>query len=108
MGKALWGKSPYILYDKWSLCLYTFIRWGGRPLKATIEEILGPEGYNIQEFVNSGTSDNATNVVSAVKRMHLTQVGCQAHKVNLAVKASVGGKLPSSRHPDDMEDIEGD
>ena len=77
-------------------------------IKATIEEILGPEGYNIREFVNSGTSDNATNVVSAVKRMDLTQVGCQAHKVNLAVKASVGGKLPSSRHPDDMEDIEGD
>ena len=47
-------------------------------------------------------------MVSAVKRMDLTQVGCQAHKVNLAVKASVGGKLPSSRHPDDMEDIEGD
>ena len=63
---------------------------------ATIEEILGPAGYNIREFVNSGSSDNATNVVSAVKRMRLTQVGCQAHKVNLAVKASVGGKLPSS------------
>ena len=46
---------------------------------ATIEEILGPAGYNIREFVNSGSSDNATNVVSAVKRMRLTQVGlgCQ-------------------------------
>ena len=35
--------------------------------------------YNIREFVNSGSSDNATNVVSAVKRMRLTQVGlgCQ-------------------------------
>ena len=62
-------------------------------IKATIEEILGPEGYNIREFVNSGTSNNATNVVSALKRMHLTQVGCQAHKVNLAVKASVGGEV---------------
>ena len=40
--------------------------------------------------------------------MRLTQVGCQAHKVNLAVKASVGGKLPSSKHPDEMEDIEWD
>ena len=54
---------------------------------ASIEEILGPAGCNIRVFVNSGSSDFATNVVSAVNRMRLTQVGCQAHKVNLAVKA---------------------
>ena len=74
---------------------------------ATIEEILGPAGYNIREFVNSGSSDNATNVVSAVKRMCLTQVGCQAHKVNLAVKLC-GGEVAQleAAPPDEMEDIE--
>ena len=65
---------------------------------ATIEEILGPAGYNIREFVNSGSSDNATNVVSAVKRMRLTQVGCQAHKVNLAVKLC-GGEVAQLEAP---------
>ena len=90
----------------WEFTTYITTAHTADNIIATIEEILGPAGYNIREFVNSGSSDNATNVVSAVKRMRLTQVGCQAHKVNLAVKASVGGKLPSSKHPDEMEDIE--
>ena len=67
---------------------------------ATIEEILGPAGYNIREFVNSGSSDNATNVVSPVQRMRLTQVGCQAHKQGQpGCEALWGGSCPARSTP---------
>ena len=58
------------------------------------------EKYTLMDFLNSATTDNANNVVAAVKLMTLTAVGCEGHKLNLATKFAMGGKFPRSGHPD--------
>jgi hypothetical protein len=52
------------------------------------------------DFVHAATTDNAANVLKAVRLMEIKGVGCGAHKVNLATKMALGGKLPRSGHPD--------
>ena len=60
----------------------------------------------IKDFVYGGTTDNASNVCAATKLLKIKQIGCWAHKTNLAVKKAVGGKFIVSKHPDDMSDDE--
>ena len=62
--------------------------------------VIDDKEYTLLSFLNSATTDNANNVVAAVKLMELTSVGCEGHKLNLATKFAMGGKFPRSGHPD--------
>ena len=63
------------------------------------------EEVNLTHYLYSSTTDNANNVKNANVQMGLVGIGCMAHKINLAMKKAIGGKIPRSRHPKDPRSV---